>query len=103
MVPSLSGQLYVYIVESLEDQFWVPNIYVNDIPSLIDSQTLMFADDTTIFRKIKSRADFLQFQEDINHLLAWFLKWQLKFNISKCYVLHLRRAVSFLWRLLLGW
>ena len=94
MVPSLSGQLYT---ESLKDQFWVPcyNFYVNDIPSFIDNQTLMFADDTKTFKQIKSRADFLQFQEDINHLLAWSLKWQLKFNISKCYVLHLGPSHSY--------
>ena len=90
MVPSLSGQLY--IVESLKDQFWVPCYSINDILSLIDSQALMFADDTKVF---KSRADFLQFQEDINHLLAWSLKWQLKFNISKCYVLHLGPSHSY--------
>ena len=45
------------------------NIYVNDIPSIIDSQTLIFADDTKIYREVKSKADFLQFQEDINCLL----------------------------------
>ena len=56
---------------------------------VVDSRTLMFADDTKIFRKIESKTDFLQFQEDINQLFAWSTKWQLKFNISKCYILHL--------------
>ena len=65
------------------------NIYVNDIPSIIDSQTLIFVDDTKIYRKVKSKADFLQFQEDINRLLDWSTQWQLKFNISKCHILHL--------------
>ena len=31
------------------------NIYVNDIPSVVNSETLMFADDTKIFRKIQSQ------------------------------------------------
>ena len=70
-------------------------IYVNDIPSLIDSQILMFADDTKIFREIKTRADFTQFQKDIDYLLAWSVKWQLKFNISKCYILHLGTSHSY--------
>ena len=57
------------------------NIYVNDIPSVVNSETLMFADDTKIFRKIQSQSDFLQFQQDISNLLAWSVKWQLKFNV----------------------
>jgi len=65
------------------------NIYVNDIPSIVDSQTLMFADDTKIFRKIQSKSDFLQFQQDINNLFSWSAKWQLKFNVSKCFIFHL--------------
>ena len=65
------------------------NIYVNDIPSVVNSETLMFADDTKIFRKIQSQSDFLQFQQDISNLLAWSVKWQLKFNLSKCFIFHL--------------
>ena len=71
------------------------NIYVNNISSVVDSQTLMFADDTKIFRRIESLTDFMQFQEDINHLVAWSNKWRLKFNVSKCYVLHLGPSHSY--------
>ena len=63
--------------------------YVNDIPSIVDSQTLMFADNTKILIKIQSQSDFLQFQQDINNLFAWSVKWQLKFNISKWFMFHL--------------
>ena len=49
----------------------------------------MFADDTKIFRKIQSKSDFLQFQQDINNLFTWSVKWQLKFNILKCFIFHL--------------
>ena len=70
-------------------------IYVNDIPSLTDSQILIFADDTKNFREIKTRADFTRFQKDIDYLLAWSVKWQLKFNISKCYILHLGPSHSY--------
>ena len=45
------------------------NIYVNDIPSVVNSETLMFADDTKIFRKIQSQSEFLQFQQDISNYL----------------------------------
>ena len=56
-------------------------------PSVVDSQTLMFADDTKIFSQFKS--DFLQFQQDINNLFVWSVKWQLKFNVLKCFIFHL--------------
>ena len=49
----------------------------------------MFADNTKIFRKIQSKSDFLQFQQDINNLFSWSVKWQLKFNILKCFIFHL--------------
>ena len=40
------------------------------------------------------RSKFLQMtqnyiiQEDLNHLLQWYIKWLLPFNIEKCMVLH---------------
>ena len=46
------------------------SIYVKDIPSVVDSQTLMFADDTKILRQIQSQMDFHQFQQDINNLFV---------------------------------
>ena len=72
----------------------------------------MFADDTKIFKRIQSTTDFMQFQEDINHrlyrlhnwnlynlcinhLVAWSIKWQLKFNDSKSYILHLGPSHSY--------
>ena len=63
------------------------NIYVNDIPSVVDSQTLMFADDTKIFRKIQIFSDFNKTL--IIYSLGRLAKWQLKFNISKCFIFHL--------------
>ena len=31
-------------------------------------------------------SDSLQFQQN---LFAWSVKWQLKFNVSKCFIFHL--------------
>ena len=52
----------------------------------------MFADDTKIFQ---SQMDFHQFQQDINSLFAWSVKWQLKFNVSKCFIFHFGPDHSF--------
>ena len=48
----------------------------------------MFADDTKLFRCIRSEMDVAQLQHDIDALFEWSKLWLLPFNISKCK--HLR-------------
>ena len=50
---------------------------------------LQFADDLKMFRVIKGTQDFQELRNDIDMLLVWANTWQLRFNVSKCYVLHL--------------
>ena len=71
------------------------NIYVSNMPSVVSSRILQFADDVKMFRTIKSFNDFVQLQQDINSLAEWASKWQLKFNVSKCNWLHLGRQHGF--------
>ena len=71
------------------------NIYVNDIPDTVKSPILLFADDIKIFRSIKTREDYTQLQLDLNCLSEWSLKWKLKFNVSKCNVLHLETTKQY--------
>ena len=47
-----------------------------------------FADDTNVFRKIKSDADRQHLQDDLNKLIEWSEKWQMLFNFGKCKCLH---------------
>ena len=63
-------------------------VYVNDLPSCVNSSLLSFADDTKLFRCIRAEMDVVQLQHDINALLDWSKLWLLSFNISKCK--HLR-------------
>ena len=49
---------------------------------------LKFADDTKVFRKIKSDADRQHLQDDLNKLIEWSEKWQMLFNFGKCKCLH---------------
>jgi len=64
-------------------------IYINDLPSNLSNPTLLFADDNKIFCHIPRSYSSHCLQED--KLIAWSLKWQLPFNISKCKSLHLGR------------
>ena len=64
-------------------------LYINDLPSLVSSQLLMFADDIKLYRCIRSAEDCLVLQNDINIMLDWSKQWLLSFNVSKCKVLHI--------------
>ena len=61
-------------------------IYINDLDGDITSKVLKFADDTKVFRKIKSDRQHLQ--DDLNKLIEWSEKWQMLFNFGKCKCLH---------------
>ena len=52
-------------------------IYINDLDDDITSKVLKFADDTKVFRKIKSDADRQHLQDDLNKLIEWSEKWQM--------------------------
>ena len=71
------------------------NMYVSDMPLIVNSSIVQFADDVKMFRTIVTVNDFLQLQQDINLLYEWSRKWQLKFNIGKCYMLHLGKPHEF--------
>ena len=64
-------------------------IYINDLPKEVISSTLLFADDTKIFRCIKSVADSLELQKDLDKLVKWSKEWLLSFNAAKCHVLSI--------------
>ena len=63
-------------------------IYINDITLNIDSFIKLFADDAKIYRKINSPEDARLLQKDLQTLEDWSRRWLLKFNESKCSVVH---------------
>ena len=69
-------------------------IYINDLPNVVSSLVMMFADDTKIFTPVKEEDDCQKLQEDLNRLGDWSSKWQLKFNVAKCGVLHYGKGVD---------
>ena len=66
-------------------------IYINDLPSHLNSQALMFADDTKVFSQIQSIEDAYKLQEDLNRLEEWSRDWLLVFHPDKCKILTLGR------------
>ena len=59
-------------------------IFINDLPTQVKSDLFLFADDTKIFRNIRSEDDRETLQKDINTMLEWANKWQLEFHPDKC-------------------
>ncbi|MBA5248939.1 MAG: hypothetical protein FE834_05320 [Gammaproteobacteria bacterium] len=64
-------------------------IYINDLPEVVHSMVQMFADDTKVFRRMEKGSDSRDLQKDLNNMQKWSSDWQLKFNASKCKVMHL--------------
>ena len=61
-------------------------IYINDLPEVINGGSIafLFADDTKMFRGIKSGTDVETLQSDIINIVQWSNIWLLKFHPDKC-------------------
>ena len=58
-------------------------IYINDLPEEIESTTMIFTDDTKIFREVTKHTVQDNLQEDLDKLSNCSTKWQLNFNEAK--------------------
>ena len=77
-------------------------LYINDLPERVRSQVCLFADDSTLYREIRSREDQMSLQQDLVELEKWEKEWQMSFNPSKCSLLRLsptRKAKEFDYKL----
>ena len=63
-------------------------IFINDLDEDINSNILKFADDTKIFKEIRSSIDCNQLQADLDKLVLWTRNRQMEFNVDKCKVMH---------------
>ena len=71
-------------------------LYINDLPLSISpgSSTRLFADDSLIYRPIKTDDDCTQLQHDLDALEQWESKWQMKFRPDKCKFIRFTRSPS---------
>lgn len=61
-------------------------LFINDLPKKLKCNSLLYADDLKIFKKISSDADCLDIQNDISTLNNWCISNKMCLNISKCFV-----------------
>jgi hypothetical protein len=64
-------------------------LFVNDLPDWIVSSLKMFADDTKLWREMSSESESSILQKDLDSLTDWSKRWLLKFNPSKCKLMHI--------------
>ena len=64
-------------------------VYINDMPDTVKSKIALFADDTYLYKSIKSEDDIAALQNDIDQLVKWEKLWSMEFNPSKCFLLRI--------------
>lgn len=69
-------------------------IYINDLPNNIKSKLKLFADDCVIYNPIRSPADNIILQEDLDTISSWCEKSLMPLNLSKCKILSFSRKHS---------
>ena len=60
-------------------------LYINDLPELVRSWLLLFADDSKISRPIQSTRDQLVLQRDLHLLAMWSRKWDQDLHPGKLF------------------
>ena len=69
-------------------------MFINDLPDIIvHSNVRLFADDCILYKQISCIDDAQKLQTDLASLYLWAETWQMKFNTSKCHVMHITQAI----------
>ena len=63
-------------------------IFVNEIEHSLERNVLKFVDDVKVVRVIEESKDQETLQSDLDKLVKWSESWQMKFNLSKCKIMH---------------
>ena len=66
-------------------------LYINDLPDTIDSQVRLFADDTVLYRTIKSVTDHHRLQTDLDKLTEWAMAWDMQLHPAMCLVMNITK------------
>ena len=58
----------------------------------MNSTARLFADDCIVYRSIRNVHDAILLQNDLNSIAEWELRWEIQFNIDKCFIMRSGRA-----------
>ena len=51
-----------------------------------------FADDAKLLRRLESKRDCEQLQDDLEKIWKWGQKWEMEFNVKKCSVMEFGKS-----------
>ena len=68
--------------------------YINNLPDGLHCTSRLFADDCVLYQPIHSKEDAKLLQKDLDTLSVWQQKWQMSFNVGKCYLLRIPSSKS---------
>ena len=68
------------------------NIFVVDLPFCVQSNLRQYADDTVLYRVIRSRDDELALQNDLQHIGTWCEFNHMMLNSKKCKLMTVTRS-----------
>ena len=61
-------------------------IYIDDLHTVVNNSILqLFANDVALYQEIKSSADCLILQQDLDNIYSWTTKWQLCLHLNVGY------------------
>jgi hypothetical protein len=67
-------------------------IFINDLPDVVSSSEIaLYADDSKLFKVIKSQDDRHGLQADLQRVSLWADEWKMVFNVDKCKTLSISR------------
>ena len=64
-------------------------IFINDLPDVLEVCVKLFADDTKMYKTIKSQLDRQPVQRSVTSATTWAIDWDMEFNNTKCHHLHI--------------
>ena len=69
-------------------------LYINNIAESTTSSIKLFADDAILFKAIDTHRDTLSLQQDLDKMINWSERWQMRFNAKKCHILRICKKKS---------
>lgn len=69
-------------------------LYINDLPSNINSSIRLYADDCVLYQVINSQNDHQVLNESFANFCSWCSKWQMKINFNKTVILTFSTSIS---------
>jgi len=62
-------------------------VFINDLPSAVQSKVRLFADDCLLYRPINSPEDQIALDQDLASVTQWADTWGTKYNPQKCFIM----------------